>query len=85
MKHFPIGKAMNKNLTVQMGNCNHRRYLPELIALTQSGAIDPLRVLTQREPMAAAIEAYRMFDTRAPGWIKVELKPAGGGERRSAA
>ena len=27
-EHFPIGMAMNKNLTLKMGNCNHRRYVP---------------------------------------------------------
>ena len=31
---FPIGQAMNKNLTVKMGTCNHRRYIPELITMT---------------------------------------------------
>src|SRR5690554_917329 len=31
---FPIGAAMNKNLTIKMGNCPHRRYIPELIELT---------------------------------------------------
>ena len=24
---------MNKNLTVRMGNCNHRKYIPDLIDL----------------------------------------------------
>ena len=76
MQSFPIGKAMNKNLTIQMGNCNHRRYIPSLIRLIQSGAIDPLRVLTQREPMTSAIAAYEAFDERRPGWIKVEVRPA---------
>ncbi|VWX61914.1 Esterase (modular protein) [Burkholderiales bacterium 8X] len=28
---FPIGKAMNKNLTIRMGNCNHRKYIPRLV------------------------------------------------------
>jgi threonine dehydrogenase-like Zn-dependent dehydrogenase len=32
---FPIGQAMNKNLTVKMGNCNHRRYIPELVTMTR--------------------------------------------------
>ncbi|KAB0676213.1 zinc-dependent alcohol dehydrogenase [Aureimonas leprariae] len=72
---FPIGKAMNKNLTVKMGNCNHRRYYSALIDLVVSGAIDPLKVLTEVEPMHGAIEAYEAFDRREPGWIKVELKP----------
>lgn len=31
MTTFPIGQAMNKNLTVKMGNCNHRRYAPHLV------------------------------------------------------
>jgi threonine dehydrogenase-like Zn-dependent dehydrogenase len=32
-------------------------------------------VLTQREPVTGALEAYQAFDTRQPGWIKVELLP----------
>jgi threonine dehydrogenase-like Zn-dependent dehydrogenase len=27
------------------------------------------------EPLTDAIEAYRAFDRRESGWIKVELKP----------
>jgi threonine dehydrogenase-like Zn-dependent dehydrogenase len=72
---FPIGQAMNKNLTMKMGNCNHRRYIPRLIDLVRSGVVDPTEILTQRQPLTSAIEAYRAFDTRAPGWIKVELDP----------
>jgi threonine dehydrogenase-like Zn-dependent dehydrogenase len=72
---FPIGEAMNKNLTLNMGNCHHRRYIPRLIELVRSGVIDPTEILTQRQPLTSAIEGYRAFDTRAPGWIKVELDP----------
>ncbi len=74
-RHFPIGQAMNKNLTIQMGNCNHRKYIPELINKILAGQIDPLQVLTQRESLTSAIDAYRAFDERQPGWIKVELRP----------
>jgi len=74
---FPIGKAMNKNLTIRMGNCNHRKYIPHLIELVRTGVLDPTEVLTQTEPMGSAIEAYRAFDERKPGWIKVELEPDG--------
>jgi threonine dehydrogenase-like Zn-dependent dehydrogenase len=72
---FPIGMAKNKNLVIHMGNCHHRKYSPHLIELVRSGEIDPVKVLTRREPMAGAIEAYEAFDKRTPGWIKVELKP----------
>ena len=40
------------------------------------GAVDPLQVLAKVEPMRSAIDAYRAFDRREPGWLKVELKPA---------
>ncbi|TWT90375.1 Glutathione-independent formaldehyde dehydrogenase [Pseudobythopirellula maris] len=70
---FPIGAAMNKNLTVNMGNCNHRRYMPELLRLVQTGAVDPMRLVTQQEKLVSAIEAYEAFDRREEGWLKVEL------------
>ncbi|HEY0778565.1 MAG TPA: zinc-dependent alcohol dehydrogenase [Gemmatirosa sp.] len=73
---FPIGQAMNKNLTLQMGNCNHRKYLPHLVELVESGVVDPRQILTQVEPMTDVLSAYEAFNERRPGWIKVELKPA---------
>lgn len=74
-RFFPIGAAMNKNLTVQMGNCNHRKYIPLLIEYVESGVLDPSRILTQLEPITSAVAAYKAFDERQPGWVKVELSP----------
>jgi len=73
---FPIGNAMEKNLTLTMGNCNHRRYIPRLVELVRSGSLNPAEILTQREPMTSVIEAYKSFDKRRPGWIKVKLESA---------
>ncbi|WNL44178.1 zinc-dependent alcohol dehydrogenase [Dyella sp. BiH032] len=73
---FPIGKAMNKNITLHMGNCNHRKYVPHLLDLVASGVFDPADVLTEVEPMHDAVAAYAAFDQRKPGWLKVELQPA---------
>ncbi|HVY62500.1 MAG TPA: glutathione-dependent formaldehyde dehydrogenase, partial [Planctomycetota bacterium] len=75
-KRFPIGEAMNKNLTVKAGNCYHRRYVPMLVDMVRSGKVRPSEVLTQMKPLASAIEAYKAFDLRKPGWVKVELRPA---------
>ena len=72
---FPIGQAMEKNLTLKMGNCNHRKYIPKLVDLVRSGIIDPQEILTQIEPLTNVIDAYRQFDLRRPGWIKVKLEP----------
>ncbi len=73
---FPIGQAINKNLTIKAGNCPHRRYVPMLVELVRTGAIDPVKVLSKVEPMTEVIEAYNAFDKREPGWLKVELKTA---------
>jgi threonine dehydrogenase-like Zn-dependent dehydrogenase len=75
-RFFPIGKALNKNLTVKMGNCPHRRYLPLLVELVRNGSTYPTKVLTEVEPLTSAIEAYKAFDLRQPGWVKVKLDPA---------
>lgn len=74
-KSFPIGVAMNKNLTIRMGNTNHRKYIPHLLELVRRGTFDPCTILTQQEPMDSVIDAYKAFDTRQTGWVKVELRP----------
>ncbi|BAS57601.1 alcohol dehydrogenase GroES domain-containing protein [Leptolyngbya boryana IAM M-101] len=74
-KFFPIGMAMNKNLTIKMGNCNHRKYIPQLIDMVQSGMVTPTQILSQIEPMTSVLDAYKSFDQRKPGWVKVELVP----------
>jgi threonine dehydrogenase-like Zn-dependent dehydrogenase len=76
-RFFPIGMAMNKNLKVVMGNCPHRKYIPTLVGLVQNGTVDPTQVLREEvEPLGSALEAYKAFDLRKPGWIKVKLEPA---------
>lgn len=75
---FPIGVAMNKNLTIRMGNCNHRKYIPRLIELIQNGSFDPTQLVTQVEKLDAVLDAYKAFDTRRAGWLKVELRPGTG-------
>ena len=74
---FPMGDAVEKNLTIRSGNCNHRKYIPKLVGLIRAGIVDPSQVLTEVEPLMSALQAYEAFDRREPGWIKVELKPEG--------
>lgn len=74
-EHFPIGMAMGRNLTINAGNCNHRRYIPELLELVRSGAVRPSEVLTQVGDLTGAIDAYEHFDQRDAGWHKVVFDP----------
>jgi len=74
-ERFPFGKAMNKNLTINMGNCNHQKYLPHLIGLVRSGTVDPVEILSRKESLTNLIAAYRAFDRREPGRLKAKLEP----------
>ncbi len=74
MTSAPIGAVQQRNLTIKGGNCNHRKYIPKLVGLVATGALDPTGVITQQEPVVSAIEAYKVFDRRRPGWMKVELQ-----------
>ena len=65
--------AMNRDLSVNMGDCNHRTYLPRLIWMVRTGRIEPLQIPTKMEPLTAAVDAYKHFDKRERGWIKTKL------------
>jgi threonine dehydrogenase-like Zn-dependent dehydrogenase len=81
LQDFPIEQIMEKNLTLKAGNCNHRRYMPDMIELVRSGVIHPEQFLTQVEPITSAIDAYHAFDRHERGWIKVKLDPTEQQER----
>jgi threonine dehydrogenase-like Zn-dependent dehydrogenase len=71
---YPIGQAMSKNLTVRMGNCNHRRYIPRLLDPGRGRLVDPAAFITQEEKPAAATEACESFDWREEGWVQTVLE-----------
>ncbi len=73
---FPIGIVMNKNVTLTMGHCPHRKYIPTLMSLVSTGMVNPTQILTQRATLTSALDAYKAFDEREDGWVKVELVPA---------
>jgi threonine dehydrogenase-like Zn-dependent dehydrogenase len=77
VKFFPFGEAMNKNIKVNMGNCNHRKYIPLLMDLILQNEIRPKELVTNYESFSNAIEAYEAFDQRKQGWVKVELLSSG--------
>jgi threonine dehydrogenase-like Zn-dependent dehydrogenase len=67
---FPLGDMMNRNLTVQAGNCPHRAYIPKLLSMVAKGGIDPTAFITQHAEPISADEAYEHFDSRQEGWLK---------------
>jgi threonine dehydrogenase-like Zn-dependent dehydrogenase len=74
---LPLIQLFDKQVTVRMGQANVRRWVPDALPLLQDPA-DPLGVLdlrTHRLPLEQAPEAYRMFQKKQDGCIKVVLDP----------
>jgi threonine dehydrogenase-like Zn-dependent dehydrogenase len=71
----PFGAAMNKGLTLRMGQTNVQRYLQPLLQTIAAGKIDPSFVITHRLPLEEAPHAYRTFRNKEDGCIKVVLTP----------
>jgi threonine dehydrogenase-like Zn-dependent dehydrogenase len=72
---LPFGAAMNKGLTMKMGQTHVQRYLAPLLQKIEAGEIDPSFVITHRLPLDAAPEAYKTFRNKQDGCIKVVMKP----------
>ncbi len=72
---FPFGAAMNKGLTIKMGQTHVQRYLAPLLEKIESGEIDPSFVITHRRPLEEGPALYKTFRDKEDGCIKVVLKP----------
>ncbi len=70
---LPVRAMFGRNVTVGGGLAPVRKYLPELLDLTLSGAIDPSPVFDLRLPLAEVAEGYRAMDERRA--VKVLLEP----------
>lgn len=72
---MPFGAAFAKGLTLRMGQTHVHRYLPRLLALIETGRVDPSFIVSHRWPLSRAPEAYRMFNDKTDDCTKVVLDP----------
>ncbi len=72
---IPLGAAMNKGLTLRMGQTHMQRYLNPLLQRIESGEIDPSFVITHRIKIEEAPQAYETFRDKKDDCIKVVIKP----------
>ncbi len=73
----PLGVAMNKGLTLRMGQANVKRYMPHLLEHVRAGRLDPRGLVTHRLPLEHAPKAYELFDRKEDGCVKCVLLPHG--------
>lgn len=72
---LPFGPAMNKALTMKMGQTHVQRYLEPLLQKVLDEEIDPSFVITDTVSLEDAPEAYSRFESRDDGCIKVVIRP----------
>lgn len=72
---IPFGTAMNKGLTLKMGQTHVHRYLEPLLNKIENEEIDPSFVVTHWFDLDEAPEAYDTFKNKQDECIKTVLKP----------
>ena len=72
---FPLERAFSAGLTFRIGTCSVPEELHALFRLVKSGRLKPERTITHRMPLSQGAEAYRLFDAREAGALKMVLLP----------
>lgn len=72
---IPFGTAMNKGVTLRMGQANCKRYMPHLLEHIKSGVIDAKAIITHRLPLEEVAEGYDLFSSKRDNCIKTILIP----------
>ena len=73
---MPMLTLFDKQIQLRMGQCNVKRWIDDIMPLL--GDDDPLgcdTFATHRLPLDQAPEAYRAFQEKTGGHIKIQLKP----------
>jgi threonine dehydrogenase-like Zn-dependent dehydrogenase len=70
-----FGMAMNKGLTIRMGQTHVNRWTPHLLRLIEEGKIDTSFIVTHEMALEDGPGMYRTFRNKQDGCIKTVLKP----------
>ena len=72
---FPMGAAMNKALTLRMGQMFAQKYIPQLLETVASGKVDPAYMLTHKYALDQGPEGYQMFKHKTDSCMRVVFTP----------
>ncbi|RIA92691.1 hypothetical protein C1645_820364 [Glomus cerebriforme] len=70
--HFPIGAIMEKSITIRGSQVLVQKYWNHLLPIIRSGKVN-LNIFTHRMKLTEAPKAYKIFDQKENGMIKVFL------------
>ena len=71
---LPLPKMYGKNLTFKTGGVDACR-CGEILGLIADGQLDTEPLITHTYPLSDVMEAYRMFEAREDGVLKVAVRP----------
>ncbi|RDV16223.1 glutathione-dependent formaldehyde dehydrogenase [Pontibacter diazotrophicus] len=72
---FPMGAAMNKALTLRMGQMFAQKYIPQLLDRVAAGEVDPSYMLTHKWGLDHSPEGYKMFKEKTDDCMRVVFTP----------
>ncbi|MBK8209973.1 MAG: glutathione-dependent formaldehyde dehydrogenase [Rhodospirillales bacterium] len=71
----PMGSAVNRGLTLRMGQRPVSRYMRPLLERIENGEIDPSFLITHKLQLSDGPDAYKTFRDKQDGCIKVVMTP----------
>ena len=71
---LPLPEMYGKNLTFKTGGVDACR-CGEILGLIADGQLDTEPLITHTYPLSDVMEAYRMFEAREDGVLKVAVRP----------
>ncbi len=77
MDPMPVMEMFDRALQLRMGQCHVRRWTDDILPVVEEDG-DPLgleQLATHRLPLEQAADAYRMFQAKEDGCLKVVLRP----------
>ncbi len=72
---YPLGDFFSRNITLKMGQCPAHTYIDRIIDYIEKGEFDATDIITHTLPLDKGEHAYKIFDHKEDGCIKVILKP----------
>merc|ERR1712130_864767 len=74
--HFPVGMLFEKGITLRAGIVPVQKYWKELLQYIDEGKVDPSNIVTHHMSLEDIAQAYKMFDLKENGAIKVIIHPS---------
>jgi threonine dehydrogenase-like Zn-dependent dehydrogenase len=72
---FPMGAAMNKALTLRMGQMHAQRYIPRLLEHVANGDVDPSYLLTHKMSLNQGPQGYKLFKNKTDHCLRSVFAP----------